>query len=166
MLNNTLYFKNGSRAKIDIEDFARGKCLHDDAEIILYVRLRAAGHAAFDSFVSAFTHLGGHPDDLAAAATSFERSLVFSRAFEEAVENGDVAVLRAEWQHAVHTARGRTSAARAALERAAVAKSEAAVPHIVNDPALAEEREKERRVSHHKMMEEAINTDAGFTFLK
>jgi hypothetical protein len=172
MLENTLYHKEAKRVKFEIEDFARGRCLHDDAQIILYVRLRTAGHAAFDSFVSAFPQLGGHPDDLAAAAAAFERSQVFSSAFAGAIEHGDRDALRAEWARAVHVARGRTSAARAAMEHAVAAQAEAA--SAAPDPARdiyegmqrAEALRAEKREAAKRQMEENVNSYDGFNFVK
>lgn len=175
MIENTLYHKEAKRVKFDIEDFARGKCIHDDAQILLYVRLRSAGHAAFDSFVSAFPQFGGHPDDLSAAAAAFERSAVYRSAFERVIERGDRDALRAEWQHIAHVARGRTSAARAAIERATASAFKSAADEIEADKARAitagmakfePEAVAARRAAEHKMMEESINSDAPFTFVK
>jgi hypothetical protein len=169
MLENTLYHKEAKRVKFEIEDFARGSILQDDAQILLYVRLRAAGHAAYDSFVSAFSHLGGHPDDLAAAAAAFERSQVFSSAFAGAIEHGDRDALRAGWARAVHVARGRTSAARAAMEHA-IAEAISTAPDPARDiyegMQRAEALRAEKREAAKRQMEENVNSYDGFNFVK
>jgi hypothetical protein len=168
---NTLYFKGSKhRNEIAIPDFANGRFLTDDRQIELYCELRVRGYAQFDSFASAFgDELGGHPDDLAAAAEAFEQSAVYDECRKRVTAKYTREEAEGFWQQIAYAARGRCSAARSAIEHSAdvscadaeaAASREAYFAHRAATQAAAD-----RKAAALEQRNKNVSSGGGFTFL-